>query len=563
MQEKDLHTLIDSLLQESEEQAWLEYKTNIAVSNASITPEGVGEYISALSNGAAVKNRDFGYLVLGIEDGTKKVVGTNLKMSSYKVGNQDFELWLRNFIHPKINFEFFETIYQEFPVVVVRIPMAKNEPTNFQKKPFIRINSQKTDLRNHPEYVRKIYNSLTDWSTKTIETASIEDLDSQALIVARAKFKEKNINEGFYNEIDNWETAKFLDKAKISINGKITNTAILLLGKQESVHYLLPSICEITWKLDTEERAYEHFGSPLLLNTTKILQRIRNYQYKFFPNNELLATTVNKYESRVILEALHNAIAHQDYALNSRIILTEKAEKLLFKNAGGFYLGNPEEYFFGEKTPDRYRNPFLVKAMQNLGMIDTMGYGIYTMLLEQRKRFFPLPDYAESTSENVVLAIYGQEIDTNYSKLLIENKGLPLSTVVLLDKVQKKQIITKDATDLLRKEKLIEGRGSNIYVSESVARVTNRQADYIKNKGFDDEYYRNLIREYIKKFNQATRKQLDELLLDKLPNILDDKQKANKIKNLLSWLKNNGEIERIGDATKTTIWKSSDKIERK
>lgn len=555
MQEKDLHTLIDSLLQESEEKAWLEYKTNIAVSNASITPEGVGEYISALSNGAAINNRDFGYLVLGIEDGTKKVVGTNLKMSSYKVGNQDFELWLRNFIHPKINFEFFETIYQGFPVVVVRIPMAKNEPTNFQKKPFIRINSQKTDLRNHPEYVRKIYNSLTDWSAKTIETASIEDLDPQALIVAREKFKEKNINESFYNEIENWETAKFLDKAKISINGKITNTAILLLGKQESVHYLLPSICEITWKLDTEEKAYEHFGSPLLLNTTKILQRIRNYQYKFFPNNELLATTVNKYESRVILEALHNAIAHQDYALNSRIILTEKAEKLLFRNAGGFYLGNPEEYFFGEKTPDRYRNPFLVKAMQNLGMIDTMGYGIYTMLLEQRKRFFPLPDYAESTSENVVLAIYGQEIDTNYSKLLIENKGLPLSTVVLLDKVQKKQTITKDATDLLRKEKLIEGRGSNIYVSASIARVTNRQADYIKNKGFDDEYYRNLIREYIKKFNQATRKQLDELLLDKLPDILNQQQKINKITNLIANLRDKGEIINEGNSKKTAIWK--------
>lgn len=557
MQEKDLHTLIDSLLQESEEKAWLEYKTNIAVSNASITPEGVGEYISALSNGAAINNRDFGYLVLGIEDGTKKVVGTNLKMSSYKVGNQDFELWIRNFIHPKINFEFFETIYQGFPVVVVRIPMAKNEPTNFQKKPFIRINSQKTDLRNHPEYVRKIYNSLTDWSAKTIETASIEDLDPQALIVARTKFKEKNINESFYNEIDNWVTSKFLDKAKITINGKITNTAILLLGKQESVHYLLPSICEITWKLDTEERAYEHFGSPLLLNTTKILQRIRNYQYKFFPNNELLATTVNKYESRVILEALHNAIAHQDYALNSRIILTEKAEKLLFRNVGGFYLGNPEEYFYGEKTPDRYRNTFLVKAMQNLGMIDTMGYGIYTMLLEQRKRFFPLPDYAESTPENVILAIYGQEIDTNYSKLLIENKGLPLSTVVLLDKVQKKQTITKDATDLLRKERLIEGRGSNIYVSASVARVTNRQADYIKNKGFDDEYYRNLIREYIKKFNQATRKQLDELLMDKLPDILNEQQKVNKITNLIAHLRDKEEIINEGSSKKTAIWKNS------
>ncbi|WP_428655991.1 RNA-binding domain-containing protein [Runella sp.] len=557
MQESDLHKLIDNLLLESEERTWLEFKTNIAASNASITPEGVGEYISALSNGATISNKDFGYLLLGIKDGNKHVVGTNLQISTYKVGNQDFELWLRNFIYPKINFEVFETNYHSQHIVLFRIPAAKGEPTNFQKKPYIRINSQKTDLRNHPAYIRQIYNSLEDWSAKIIESASVDDLDPQALEMARAKFKEKNSNESFYPEIDQWEMATFLDKAKITINKKITNTAILLLGNPEAAHYLLPAICEITWKLDTVEKAYEHFSCPLLLNTTKVLQRIRNYQYKFFPNNELLATTVSKYEPRVILEALHNAIAHQDYLKNARVIVTEKAEKIIFKNAGGFYLGAPEEYYLGDKTPDRYRNSFLVKAMVNLGMIDTMGYGIYTMLLEQRKRYFPLPDYEETTPDSVVLAIYGQEIDVNYSKLLIENKALPLSTVVLLDKIQKKKAINREAAEMLRKEKLIEGRSPNFHVSATVAKVTNRQADYIKNKGFDDEYYRNLIREYIKKFGQANRKQIEELLMDKLPDILNQQQKSNKVKNLLSWLKNNGEIERLGIGQKKSIWQAN------
>ncbi len=255
----------------------------------------------------------------------------------------------------------------------------------------------------------------------------------------------------------------------------------------------------------------------------------------------------------MILEALHNAIAHQDYRLNARLIVTEKIEKIIFENTGSFYKGSPEDYFLGDKTPEKYRNPHLVKAMVNLGMIDTMGYGIHTMLVEQRKRFFPLPDYTHSNSDSVVLEIYGQEIDINYSKLLIENQDLSLPTVILLDKVQKKIAIGQDIITELRRQKLIEGRSPNLYVSASIAKVTNKKAQYIKNKGFDDDHYRNLIREFMRKFKQASRKEIDELLLDKLPDILNEKQKANKVKNILSWLKDKNEVERLGSKT-NAIW---------
>jgi ATP-dependent DNA helicase RecG len=551
MQEKDLQILLEELLQQNGEQTWLEFKSNVAPQRASITPEGIGEYISALANGATISNQDFGYLILGIEDQTKNIIGTNFKPSTHKIGNQDFELWLRLFVSPKINFEIFEFDYQLNHLVIFRIPAAKGEPVSFHKKYFIRINSQKTDLLNYPAYVRQIYNSLDDWSAKTIDSATIADLDETALTVARAKFKEKNTQEIFYSEIDNWDTSVFLDKAKITIHGKITNTAILLLGKPEAVHLISPSIAEITWKLDTEEKAYEHFGTPLLLNTTKVLQKIRNYQYKFFPNNELLSITVNKYETRVVLEAMHNAIAHQDYALNARIIVTEKTDKLIFSNIGGFYSGTPEEYFYGEKTPERYRNPWLVKAMVNLGMIDTMGYGIYTMLLEQRKRFFPLPDYHLSDSNRVVLEIYGHEIDTNYSKLLMEHKDLKLESVILLDRVQKKLSISKEAADILRKQKLIEGRTPNYFVSASIAQATGQKASYSKNKAFEKTYYLDLIIKSITEHGFLERSDVDELLWNKLPDWMDDKQRKSKITNLLTELRKGNKVKNEGNDTKS------------
>jgi len=529
MRIEDLYILLEELIAHPQETQWIEFKLGAR----SITNEQIGEYISAMSNGATISNQPFGYLVWGVEDATHKVKGTDFIFSTAKQGNQDLELWIRNLLHPKVNFEIFEFSFQGKNVVLLRIPSAKGEPTHFKKKAYIRIGSNKTDLQNFPEYVRIIYNSLEDWSAKIIPNATLSDLDEEAITIAREKFKEKSSNTSYYNQIDNWDTQTFLDKAKITINGKITNTAILLLGKEESSHFLLPSLAEITWKLETEEKAYEHFSCPLLLNTSKVLNKIRNVKYKFFPDNELLAVTVDKYDTRTILEALHNCIAHQDYSLNSRIIVTEKIDKLIFSNAGSFFEGSPDDYLTGEKTPDKYRNPWLVQAMVNLGMIDTMGYGIHTMYLSQKKRFFPLPDYILSEQQKVILQIYGHTIDENYSKLLIERKDLSLTKVILLDRVQKKLPITKEAASLLRKEKLIEGRNPNYFISASVAKVIGKEADYIKNRAFDKTYYKDLIIQYLKKYKKAGREDIDELIMDKLSNTLSEEQKRTKIRNLL------------------------------
>jgi ATP-dependent DNA helicase RecG len=551
MKTEDLHKLLEELSSFPKETAWIEFKMGAG----SITNDQIGEYISAMSNGATISNNPFGYLIWGVHDDKHEIRGTNFSFINAKEGNQDLELWIRNLLHPKINFGIFEFDYHGKNIVLLRIPSAKGEPTHFKKKPFIRIGSNKTDLRNFPEYVRIIYNSLEDWSAKIIDKASINDLDEEAITVAREKFKEKSSRASFYEEIDNWDNNKFLDKAKITINGKITNTAILLLGKEEASHYILPSVPEITWKLETEERAYEHFGTPLLLNTTKVLQNIRNVRYKFFPDNELLATTVNKYDTRTILEATHNCIAHQDYSLNSRIIVTEKIDKLIFSNAGSFYEGNPDDYSIGDKTPERYRNPWLAQAMVNLGMIDRLGYGIYTMYLSQKNRYFPLPDYELSEPQKVVLQIYGHAIDENYSKLLIENRDLPLSNVVLLDRIQKKLPITDTAVTMLKKKKLIEGRKPNYFVAAQIAASTDDKATYIKNRAFDKEYYKTLIIGFIKKYNKASRIDIDNLVIDKLSDILSAEQKRNKIRNLLYEMsKKDGTIYNENKSTANPKW---------
>ena len=238
----------------------------------------------------------------------------------------------------------------------------------------------------------------------------------------REKFKEKNKSQPWLAQIDRWDTLTFLDKAKLTAHGKITRAALLLLGKPEAEHFLSPSVAQITWKLDTEEKAYEHFGPPFILTTTDILRRVRNPSQKLFPNNQLLAVEIPKYETRTILEGLHNCIAHQDYERCARVLVTESPHRLIFENAGGFFEASPEAYYTGTRTPKRYRNAWLAHAMSHIGMIDALGYGIHDMTVSQRKRFLPLPGYTGSTATETRLEILGPPIHLNYTQLLLSGK---------------------------------------------------------------------------------------------------------------------------------------------
>ena len=548
MTNEELITLINDLQNLPKENEWVEFKTGTATTN-----ERLGQYISAISNSACIHNQDFGYLVFGIHDDTHEVVGTDFKLKNKKEGNQELELYLRHYLHPSVRFSHFTCQFNNLHVEIFKIPAAKSQPTNFKKIPYIRFDSSLTDLRNHPDFVRIIYNSEEDWSAQVIEKATINALDTNAIQKAREKFKEKKVGTHLYEEVDKWDTATFLDKAKITLDGKITNTAIILLGKPESVHFISPAVCQITWKLESgEEKAYQHFEPPLFTSVNDVLSRIRNVRFKFFPNNQLIATEVLKYDPEVILEALNNCIAHQDYGMQSRIILTEKSGKLIFSSAGSFFEGQADDYTLGEKTPKKYRNKWLVEAMLNLNMIDSLGYGIHKMYKSQRQRFFPLPDYTHSTRDNVNLEIYGHSIDEKYAKLLIEKKDdLSLTEVILLDKIQKNMAINDDAAKLLKNKGLIEGRKPNYYISVKIAEMTNQKAEYTRNKGLDKEVYKVFILKLIENHSSATREEIDSLLLNQLPAFMDEKQRKKKIENILQEMKNDNLIFNAGNRGKS------------
>ena len=297
---------------------------------------------------------------------------------------------------------------------------------------------------------------------------------------------------------------------------------------------------------------------PFLLATDQIFRRIRNEAIEAMPDGTLFPVALQRYDSWVIREALHNCVAHQDYRLGGKVNVVEHPDKLVFTNLGQFIPPSVEWMLEHQSPPEHYRNQWLIDGMIRLRMIDQVGSGIRRMFQTQRDRYFPLPDFVFEVTEQghprVEVTILGQVLDVKYTQLLMKRADLDLRQVLLLDKVQKKRALATDDARELRALKLIEGRSPNFFVSAKVAEWTGQKASYIRNKGLDDGYYRKLVTDYLKKYGQATRKDMDDLLLAKLPDVLDATQKAHKIRNLLQAMRRDDLIHRTGPKA-TAIWR--------
>ena len=534
--------------------AWHSLKHNVSAHRG----EDLVSYVSAFSN------MDGGCVVLGVQDQTLAIVGIG-DLAEYTVENLPHRILGRTPNLPSVGLwvEALQATDTGAVVWIVHIPRhAPRQPVYAHDKAWQRDGDSVVELR--PDRLQGILREPlagVDWSAGVVAQATLDDLDPEAVAKAREKYAAKHQQERWATDIVAWDMAEFLDRAKITLHGQITRTALILLGRAESVAMLSPGMAEMLWKVP-DERIAKHFGPPFIQATTALGQHIRNPNIKLFPATELLAIELPRYDTQVVLEGLHNCVAHQDYEQGARIVVLETPGRLQLTSVGGFVDGKPEDYYLGQRTPSIYRNPWLAQAMNNVGMIDKGGYGIRDMVASQRKRYLPLPDYEGSTQTQTVFNVYGQAIDENFSKLLMERTDLPLEQVIWLDRVQKRVRIGDDQAAMLRKAKLIEGRKPQFFVAAEVAIATGQVVQYVHRKGLDARHYKALVTELLA-LGPQSRSTINELLMPKLPDTLDsDRRRKEFIKNLLQDMAREGRIENIGGATKAAKWQKSDPLKR-
>lgn len=548
MDSKALQALLVTLIERWENEV-VEFKR----AGDGYSTSDIGKYFSALSNEANLRNQDRAWLVFGVDNHHRKVVGSDYRPELERL--HGLKMQISADTEPAITLRnIHELMLAEGRVLFFEIPAAPlGMPIAWKGHYYARAGESLTHLGldKLDEIRRQV--GAADWSAQAVPGATLDHLDDRALTQARESFTKKYANRFAADEVKDWSVTAFLDRAKLTRDGQVTRTTLLLLGKPEAAHLLSPHPAQMTWKLEGAERAYEHFSQPFLLGSSGLYRKIRNIQIRILPEDQLLAVELAKYDQKIVLEALHNCIAHQDYTRNGRIIVTEFPDRLVLENEGSFFEGLPADYISGNKTPRRYRNPFLAQAMAELNMIDTMGYGIHEMHLGQARRFFPMPDYDLSEPQSVRMTIHGRIVDPAYSRMLIQQTDLALEDILALDRVQKRLPLDAGMVKRLRQAGLIEGHKPNLHVSASVAKATASKADYIRTRGFDDAHYKKMILDLLEKFGSASRQEIDQLLAGKLSDALDEEQKQNKISNLLSNLRRAKRIKNSA-SRKAPVW---------
>ena len=136
--------IIENILSFTDEYEWLDYKENW------FSKDEIGELISAISNGAALCGRENGYIVWGVKDKTKEIVGTNINFDK-DIDGEPYKHYLARKLKPSVPFEVRDFLYQQKRIVMLIIHAAKSIKTKYDGVDYIRIGSIKEKLSKYPE----------------------------------------------------------------------------------------------------------------------------------------------------------------------------------------------------------------------------------------------------------------------------------------------------------------------------------------------------------------------------------------------------------------------------
>ena len=497
---------------------------------------------------AAIANMEGGHLVIGVQDKTLEIVGTDLSKFNLNAQSAVWKLLehCTNLSSEGLSIDEYTTEDSHKTVWIIHIPKhLPRRPVYAHKKAWQRVEDSLVEMTQErlAAILEEPVFEAKDWSAEIVPNAVLTDLDELAVAKARVMFKKVHASKIPAEEIDAWTVEELLSNSGIMIDGKLTRAAIILLGKPVSVFKLRPAVVEVTWTLRDERQEvvdYEHFTAPFILTVDQILSKIRNLTMRELPGGTLFPETMKQYDDYTIREALHNAIAHQDYTLQQRINFVVNPGYLYYANGGSFIPGTLQNVLT-TKGPQRYfRNECLCRAMVNFNMIDTVSRGIKKMFNEQWKRHFPMPDYEiDALNKEVGVKIYGNTINEKYTELLKENNTLTLEDCILLDAVQKRHRISeKDVVALLNRG-LLEGDTSEYNISLDIAKKTKQLPYYTHNRGLDKAKLQHMILQYLQNAGSvgAKRDAIFDYLRDVLPRNKTPEQQERMVGNILAEMK--------------------------
>jgi len=395
--------LIKHLVSLPEETEWLEFKENF------YDPDKIGKYISALSNGALLKDERFAYLVFGVRNSDHLIVGTSVRLNSQRKGAEPLESWLARKLDPSVFLEFLHVTIDGKEIDFIKITPAYYRPLKFAGKAFIRIGETTKPLDDFPEIERTLWSITARYSFETnISKSHLSEEDVfdlfdvakilKALDAERSNRKanlEKLVSEGllFSNYEGTFDATNLL--ALLAANDlrefpKLETKSVRLIvysGKSNSVAKL-----DITGK----------YG--YCLRFEDMLDHIMSFVdgAEQITDDNTKRVYVHSIPKVSVREILANALIHQDFTNVRGPVVEVFSDRLKVTNPGSPLV----EVDRLIDTPSKTRNEKLASAMRVAGYCEKRGSGIDRALSEVERLGLPAPLF-QKVSDSTVVTLFG------------------------------------------------------------------------------------------------------------------------------------------------------------
>ncbi|MBN8545241.1 MAG: putative DNA binding domain-containing protein [Ignavibacteria bacterium] len=398
--------VIQELIKLPKESEWVEFKRNNS------NPDEIGEYISAISNSAALWNKTTGFICWGIEDSSHEITGTTFSPSDVKIGNEELENWLLHHLNPRTHFSIYKEFINAKPVVLIQVAAATQAPVKFKNEAFIRIGSYKKKLKDHLEKERLLWDILS--KKRYEEEVALPDLDEDSVIklLNYPSFFEllgQPLPDNKKGILERLSKESFIRK-NLNGNYDILNLGAILFAKdfnqfprlsRKSVRVI---VYKSTSRIETEREFINSKGYATCFG--EVVDLVNSH----LPQNELIGTAfrrnIKMYPEIAIRELIANALIHQDFFIAGAGPMIEIfTDRIEITNPGNPLIDTLR--FIDE--PPRSRNDTIAAFMRRINICEERGSGIDKVIFSIEAFQLPAPDF-QAIGDNTKSILYSPKI---------------------------------------------------------------------------------------------------------------------------------------------------------